>query len=107
MIDESPLDAFMFGIDHNDQMLLALDLLHEPPPNGDMLVTQGREALYHALHPLRVPSAAISASRFRGRTCTPSSTSTSIRTVYLAEHRAERLHALNGATRSYPRSRQP
>jgi hypothetical protein len=55
MIDESPLDAFTFGIDHNDQMLLALDLLHEPPPNGDTLVAQGREALYHALHPLLVP----------------------------------------------------
>jgi putative DNA primase/helicase len=53
MIDESPLDAFMFGIDRNDQMLLPLDLLHEP--NDDPLLTEGREALYRALHRLRVP----------------------------------------------------
>jgi hypothetical protein len=56
MIDESPLDAFMFGLDRNDQVTLALDLLRQPPNNGDRLLSDGREALYRALHPLRVPS---------------------------------------------------
>ncbi len=35
--------------------MLALDELRLPPPNDDMLITRGREALYQALHPLRVP----------------------------------------------------
>jgi hypothetical protein len=56
MIDESPLDAFMFGLDRNDQVMFGLDLLREPPNNGDRLLSDGREALYRALHPLVVPS---------------------------------------------------
>jgi hypothetical protein len=55
MIDESPLDAFMYGLDSNDQVTLALDLLRQPPNNADRALRDGREALYRALDPLRVP----------------------------------------------------
>jgi hypothetical protein len=92
MIDESPLDALMFGVDHNDQMTLALDLLHEPPPNGDRVVTQGREALYHALHPLRVPidrHLGVPPSRQNLHAFIDQHTA---QTIYLAEHDAGELH---------------
>ena len=32
IIDESPLDAFMFGVDHNDPVTLGLDTLRTPLP---------------------------------------------------------------------------
>ena len=31
MIDESPLDAFMFGVDNSDEVTLRLDALRTPP----------------------------------------------------------------------------
>jgi hypothetical protein len=34
LIDESPLDAFTFGIETDDRIELALDALREPPPPG-------------------------------------------------------------------------
>ncbi len=58
MIDESPLDAFIFGVDINDQVTLELDALHSPPPLsfvGDDKLRRGREALHCALSALQVP----------------------------------------------------
>jgi hypothetical protein len=60
IIDESPLDAFMFGIDINDQVTLVLDALRSPPPEtlnerDAVELTDGRKALYRALDKLRVP----------------------------------------------------
>jgi hypothetical protein len=62
IFDESPLDAFMFGVDINDQVTLELDTLHTPlavdrrPFGGqyDVLML-GRKALYHTLDDLQVP----------------------------------------------------
>jgi hypothetical protein len=94
MIDESPLDAFIFGVDYNDQLLLPLDELRQPPPDGDILVSEGREALYQALHPLRVPI-----SRRLG--VPPARTdlhafidrrATKTRAVHIAAHNANELH---------------
>jgi hypothetical protein len=94
MIDESPLDAFIFGVDYNDQSVLGLDVLRQPPPNNDTVVMDGREALYHALHPLRVPI-----SRHLGM---PPSRAhlhafidrrgTKERAIHIAEHDANDLH---------------
>ena len=61
MVDESPLDAFVFGIDIDDQMTLGLDTLKlAPTPHGlgdrdaDELL-DARGALYRVLDQLRVP----------------------------------------------------
>jgi hypothetical protein len=67
IFDESPLDAFMFGVDLNDQVTLELDTLRTPLPiDPDKLggywvgdnygrLIQAREGLYYALGGLRVP----------------------------------------------------
>jgi hypothetical protein len=67
IFDENPLDAFMFGIDINDQVKLELDTLRTPlPVDQDELgglyvgenygrLMQAREELYYALNDLRVP----------------------------------------------------
>ena len=39
IFDESPLDAFMFGVDDNDEMVLALDDLRV---RGSRVTTQGK-----------------------------------------------------------------
>jgi hypothetical protein len=56
IFDESPLDAFMFGVDVNDQVKLGLDTLRTPLPNtGGLSVVQyglfeeARKKLYDAL----------------------------------------------------------
>jgi hypothetical protein len=61
MIDESPLDAFMFGTDIDDQVTLELDVLRvlPPPPelndfDADRLL-RARMALYCVLDKLKVP----------------------------------------------------
>jgi hypothetical protein len=53
LIDESPLDAFLFGIDRDDRVELSLDLLCDPVAD-DQLKT-GRRALHRVLDKLRVP----------------------------------------------------
>jgi hypothetical protein len=67
IFDESPLDAFMFGVDLNDQVTLELDTLRtrlpiDPDKLGGYWVgdnygrlIQARERLYYALGGLRVP----------------------------------------------------
>jgi len=63
IIDESPLDAFMFGVDINDQVTLELDSLRVPLPVDpaklsrfySRLLGKAREAVYGALDPLQVP----------------------------------------------------
>ena len=62
IFDESPLDAFMSGVDLNDQVTLELDTLSTPLPvdqkpfvgNYNKLML-GRKVLYHALAKLPVP----------------------------------------------------
>ena len=65
IIDESPLDAFTFGVDNNDQVTLGLDTLCTPLQvadeaklgvNGYGNLMQAREELYHALDKLQVPA---------------------------------------------------
>jgi hypothetical protein len=61
LIDESPLDAFTFGIETDDRIELALDALREPPPPGlsrsdAFFLREERERLYRALDKLTVPS---------------------------------------------------
>jgi hypothetical protein len=63
IFDESPLDAFMFGIDINDQIMLGLDTLRTPLPGGQdkfgsigyPVLMLAREELYRALDKLQVP----------------------------------------------------
>ena len=67
IFDESPLDAFLFGVDGNDQVEIKLDTLHTPLPVdqtklGSYLygtnygrLMRAREDLYCALDKLRVP----------------------------------------------------
>jgi hypothetical protein len=59
IFDESPLDAFMFGVDLNDQVTLELDTLRTPlpvdPAKLNSALTFCRENLYHALDKIRVP----------------------------------------------------
>ena len=63
IFDESPLDAFMFGVDINDQVTLELDTLRTPlavdrRPGSAASTTfscWARKALYHALDELQVP----------------------------------------------------
>ena len=61
LIDESPLDAFTFGIETDDRIELALDALREPPPpgllRGDVFfLREERERLHRALDKLTVSS---------------------------------------------------
>ena len=62
IFDENPLDAFMFGVDINDQVTLGLDTLRTPLPDRRGQIRQpiqrshvAREELYHALDKLQVP----------------------------------------------------
>ena len=64
IFDENPLDAFMFGVDINDQVTLGLDTLRTPLPGGKAKfgsysygsLMWAREKLYDALDKLQVPS---------------------------------------------------
>ena len=63
IFDESPLDAFMFGVDINDQVTLGLDTLRTPLPVDRKPVRRAlrrshaaRKTLYHALDKLRFRS---------------------------------------------------
>ena len=61
LIDESPLDALMFGIEVNDRVELALDALHDPPPPGlsrgdAAFLRNERNDLYRAFEKLECPS---------------------------------------------------
>jgi hypothetical protein len=51
LIDESPLDAFMFGVDNNDPVELPLDKLRDRIANNEAL-TAARRALYQILDAL-------------------------------------------------------
>jgi hypothetical protein len=67
VIDESPLDAFMFGLDIDDEVTLELDTLRTLLPIDPMIfggqypeltygrLMEAREELYHALDKLQVP----------------------------------------------------
>ena len=59
MIDESPLDAFLFGVDINDEMTLELgELLGTASArsfNGEYTLMAGREALHEALSRMKLP----------------------------------------------------
>jgi hypothetical protein len=62
IIDESPLDAFMWGVDINDQVTLELDALRFPltptlekVEDARLFLADGRDALYRALDKLQVP----------------------------------------------------
>jgi putative DNA primase/helicase len=60
LIDESPLDAFMLGVDSNDPVELALDALREPVPSGlneleQLMLEHGRSDLHRGLDKLMVP----------------------------------------------------
>jgi hypothetical protein len=66
IFDESPLDAFMFGVDINDQVTLELDTLRIPMPIDQTILggkgpeatyaqlQLGREEIYHALDKLPI-----------------------------------------------------
>ena len=83
IFDESPLDAFMFGVDINDQVALELDTLRTPLPvnranrakfggrYGDLM--SARITLYHTLDNFRFQSNFIWARRSHGKTWTRSS----------------------------------
>ena len=56
MIDESPLDAFMFGVDGNDKCELALDKLRDEPVKQKMMeLALPRNDLYELLDKLKLP----------------------------------------------------
>ena len=60
LIDESPIDAFMFGIDINDTCELALDKLRDPPPSNlkeqeTEALSTARKDLYEVLDKLITP----------------------------------------------------
>jgi hypothetical protein len=52
MVDESPLDAFMFGVDGNDKWELPLDKLRDEATDRDL--THGREDLYRLFNKLKL-----------------------------------------------------
>jgi hypothetical protein len=57
LIDESPLDAFIFGTD--DEMTLELDELLAPPArgfHGEITLMNGREALHEVLSEMELPA---------------------------------------------------
>jgi len=68
MFDENPLDAFMFGVDINDQVTLELDTLRTPMPVDEAkfgtsynvllygTLMEAREELYHTLDEFIVPA---------------------------------------------------
>ena len=80
IFDESPLDAFMFGVDINDEVTLELDTLRTPLPvnranrasfggrYGDLM--SARKTLYHTLDKLQVPIEFIWAQQSHGKTWT-------------------------------------
>ena len=60
IIDELPLDAFMFGVDNNDRVELALDALRELPPpqlskKEAKALRKGRDDLHKVLDKIVVP----------------------------------------------------
>jgi hypothetical protein len=67
MIDENPLDAFLFGTEKNKPFKLALDALLEPPQKLKRLLAaelmSGREALYKIFSKLRTRPVTKSALR--------------------------------------------
>jgi hypothetical protein len=106
MIDESPLDAFTFGVDSNDKVSLPLDLLHQAPANGDMLLAQGREAVYRALDKLRVPidrHLGVPASRQSLHAFLVSQQGEHV--IELPEHDAGQLHAREWRNKVVPKIR--
>jgi hypothetical protein len=60
MIDESPLDALIFGVDTGDEVVLELDALKTPPHNMEAADAQAlmaaRTALHQALDGITPPS---------------------------------------------------
>ena len=65
IVDENPIDAFVFGVDRNDPVTLGLDTLHTPLQvadeaklgvNGYGNLMEAREELHHALDKLQVPA---------------------------------------------------
>jgi hypothetical protein len=60
MIDESPLDALLFGVDANDEVVLELDALKTPPRNMEAAdsatLMAARLALHQALDGITPPS---------------------------------------------------
>ena len=58
LIDESPLDAFVFGTDITDEVMLDLSELLAPPTrsfDGENTLMNGRKALHHALSKMQLP----------------------------------------------------
>jgi putative DNA primase/helicase len=92
MVDESPLDAFMFGIDRNDQKILGLDTLKHAPDDAQLL--DARATLYRGLDQLRVPI-----ESWRGVPASRQSLHAFVNeregnTVEVAEYNANRLRSL-------------
>jgi hypothetical protein len=55
VFDETPLDAFMFGLDPNDPVELPLELLRKPPPLKNARLISARRELQRALDKLDLP----------------------------------------------------